>query len=548
MSLRLRLLLALVLLAGLALLTLGLGVRQEMSRRLTREHQERLSTLTDIVHADLKARDRDLSDRLTALCRRLESDNDIRNAIGQGENLPGYASETMALMGLDMLRIADNETGRIISSGHYRQEHGVIDWSLKSRLAATANGGGLLRVRSPEGEFLVWGRADSLQLQGKRLLLTAGFAVDSDLLGDLSRGLDLALLGVGKPMGEAATAATHFLDSLELAQGGGSPATLQLGLSRSQIEGLRRQVNAWILALLLAAFLTSLALAFWLSERISRPIIELAGKTASIDLDSLDADFASERRDEVGTLGRFLSEMTARLRRSAESLREAERRATLGDFARQINHDLRNGFTPIRNVVRHLSEILEKDPETLVKIYSERRRTLESSLAYLEDLAGKYSRISRQQASEPCDLNVILREMSGDRVTLRLEPALPRVSADPIGLRRIAENLISNARDSLSSEEGEVVVATAAKKDEYGLQVELRVSDNGSGMDAATRERIFDDFFTTRENGTGLGLSIVRRLVADFGGSLSAESEPEEGSCFTVILPAEEAVEREEKV
>ena len=86
--------------------------------------------------------------------------------------------------------------------------------------------------------------------------------------------------------------------------------------------------------------------------------------------------------------------MTARLRTSAARLRDAERRAAMGDLARQVNHDIKNGLVPIRNVLRHLDEVARHEPEPLAAMFAERRGTLESSVSYLETLARNYARLS----------------------------------------------------------------------------------------------------------------------------------------------------------
>ena len=66
-------------------------------------------------------------------------------------------------------------------------------------------------------------------------------------------------------------------------------------------------------------------------------------------------------------------------------MREAEHRATVGDLARQVNHDIKNGLIPLRNVMRHLSQVQRDDPAALPAVYAERRQTVDSSIAYLED-------------------------------------------------------------------------------------------------------------------------------------------------------------------
>jgi nitrogen fixation/metabolism regulation signal transduction histidine kinase len=103
----------------------------------------------------------------------------------------------------------------------------------------------------------------------------------------------------------------------------------------------------------LATLLVTLVLAGWLASRVSLPLAELAGKTTEIDVDRLDVVFASDRDDEIGALERLLGEMTERLRSGAARLREAERLAATGELARQVNHDIKNGLAPLRNVLRH---------------------------------------------------------------------------------------------------------------------------------------------------------------------------------------------------
>jgi methyl-accepting chemotaxis protein len=120
-------------------------------------------------------------------------------------------------------------------------------------------------------------------------------------------------------------------------------AALRVTNDLSELESLRRSIDLWFL---LAVTLTALAiilLATWLASRISRPVVDLAQKAERIDLDRLDVDFDTDRRDEVGTLSKGLGAMVKRLRDSTVRLKDAERRATMGDLARQVNHDLKNG-------------------------------------------------------------------------------------------------------------------------------------------------------------------------------------------------------------
>jgi signal transduction histidine kinase len=287
-----------------------------------------------------------------------------------------------------------------------------------------------------------------------------------------------------------------------------------------------------------------LLLAVWVSSRISRPLAALADKTAVLDLDRLDVEFDAGH-DEVGRLSRLLGDLAARLRAGTARIREAERRATVGDLARQVNHDIKNGLIPLRNVVRHLTEVERDDPGALAGVFAERRPTIDSSIAYLETLAVSYQRLSPPVDRRDCDLNALITDVTRAaqghaHVAVETDLAtLPRVVGDPVAFRRILENLIANAVDSLQSRPGRITVSTRIHdRDGDVPAVRVTVADSGRGMSADETKRIFEDFYTTKESGTGLGLSIVRRLVMDLHGTINVESVPGQGTRFIIDIPA----------
>jgi signal transduction histidine kinase len=217
----------------------------------------------------------------------------------------------------------------------------------------------------------------------------------------------------------------------------------------------------------------------------------------------------------------------------------------MGDLARQVNHDIKNGLVPIRNVLRHLEEVARDRPETLGTVFEERRPTLDSSVSYLDTLARNYARLSPAAAPEACDVNAMVSEVvrasaAGATVRTRLASALPPAAADRLMLRRVLENLVGNAADSVSSAKGgEVEVSTeSVTRDGSGPVVRITVADTGPGMTRAELDRAFDDFYTTKAGGTGLGLSIVRRLILDLGGAFRIDTEPGAGTRATVEIPA----------
>ena len=232
-------------------------------------------------------------------------------------------------------------------------------------------------------------------------------------------------------------------------------------------------------------------------------------------------------------------------RTSTARVREAERRATVGELARQINHDIKNGLIPIRNVMRHLAQVERDEPGALAGVFAERRPTVDSSIAYLETLATSYQRLSPPSDRRDCDLNALIAEVvraaqGHEDVEFGTDlSSVPPVVGDPVALRRILENLIANAVDSLESKPGRITVSTQVVDRDGGLPaVQVTVADTGRGVSADEAGRIFNDFYTTKPGGTGLGLSIVRRLVMDLHATIGIDSGPGRGTRVIIDIPA----------
>jgi len=144
-----------------------------------------------------------------------------------------------------------------------------------------------------------------------------------------------------------------------------------------------------------------------------------------------------------------------------------------------------------------------------------------------------------------CDLNALIAEVvraaqgHEDVEFVTDLPSVPPVVGDPVALRRILENLIANAVDSLESKPGRITVSTQVVDRDGGLPVvQVTVADTGRGVSADEAGRIFNDFYTTKQGGTGLGLSIVRRLVMDLHGTLGVDSAPGRGTRVIIDIPA----------
>jgi signal transduction histidine kinase len=556
MSFRTRLFLAILLAVLLPLAALAFGVRREMDRRLTRQYEARVVAAAANLEAALARESAEVAARLRALVSELGEDNRFRLAIVQNDPasrryLLNYAEAAMRLSGLALLQFQDS-AGRILSSGHFRNQFDRLQPELPRALSSLADSLVLVRTRTPDTTLLALARIDSLRLAGRRVTLVGGIEARHWLEAPPQPGGDIAtaIALPGAPPEPAAAARVvrevrlHFLDLLAPAVRLDS-AQLRVTQSLETVNALRRDVTRWVLVALALTLAVAVLGAAWLSSRISRPLRELSEKTAAIDLDRLDQSFETGRTDEFGALARLLGAMTDRLRASSARLREAERRVAVGDLARQVNHDIKNGLAPIRNVLRHLAQVAAESPQSLPGVFAARRATLESSVEYLDTLARNYDRLSPGAARRLCEVNDIVAEVlrntgpQDGRVRAQLADRLPSVLGDGLMIRRVLENLVGNALDSIVSRpEGGVTLVTEPVANSTGAdRIRITVADTGAGMTREQLERAFDDFYTTKPGGSGLGLSIVRRLILDLNGTLKIETEPGVGTRVIVELP-----------
>ena len=547
MTFRSRLAIACVTIALVPLAIFGYGVRREMTSRLEDEAARRAATVLDAIHAQLAQSTVADGARLASLAADLAADNRFRIAVADERSperrwLLDWAGTSMKLGGLAMLQLADS-TGRILSSGQFRNDYDRVDAALPAAIGEARERTAVVSARTPDGAVRVLATLDTFTVAGRRFTVAGGRAFDStrvaQLSNDASIGVQLVLGPVPASDSVVGSAPVAYFDD---ATDSGTTGALVLTRDLSTERALRRRVDQWLAVTLGATLVGALLIALVLSDRMARPVADLAEKTARLDLDRLDQRFGMERNDEIGVLARTLDALAGRLRASVSRLRETERLATTGDLARQINHDIKNGLAPIRNVLRHLSQTADREPEKLAAIFAERRATLESSVDYLDELSRNYARLSPTLNRGLTDPRPVVAEVAAGvgavPIQVRMTSELPRVRADGVVLRRILDNLVSNAVDALDGKAGTIILGAEPVGEGVEGRVRFTVSDTGRGMTRQQLDRAFDDFYTTKPSGTGLGLSVVRRLLTDLGGSIRVETAPGQGSTFTVEIPA----------
>jgi two-component system, NtrC family, sensor histidine kinase HydH len=212
--------------------------------------------------------------------------------------------------------------------------------------------------------------------------------------------------------------------------------------------------------------------------------------------------------------------------------------ARMGRFSAQMAHDLRNPLAALKGAAQFLQG--ERAAGRPLDPHAEFVDLIVEQADRLERMIATYQRIGKlEPALAAVDLASLLRAatafgaFAGVAVELRVDEPLPPCEADGDLLSRALENLVRNAAEAMPG--GGTVTVTAEREGGHGVVV--RVADTGAGMDARTRERVFDDFFTTKATGSGLGLPFVQRVAEAHGGSVSLRSREGRGTVVELHLP-----------
>jgi two-component system nitrogen regulation sensor histidine kinase NtrY len=229
-------------------------------------------------------------------------------------------------------------------------------------------------------------------------------------------------------------------------------------------------------------------------------------------------------------------------------LERAQRLAAWREVARRIAHEVKNPLTPIKLAAQRLQRRYSGRLGEDGRVFEECTQIIVSEVDELKNLVNAFSRFARlpQLTLAPQDLNVLIQETvllyreSQPRVTLefRPDPSLPQLLLDRDQVKRLLFNLLDNA---VAAIEGAGTIKISVRRHPADGRVELTVADNGKGVPARDKVRIFEPYFSTKRGGTGLGLAIVNSIVAEHQGYIRVEDNVPRGTKFIIDLPMHRA-------
>ncbi|MDD5462397.1 MAG: PAS domain S-box protein [Methylococcales bacterium] len=234
-----------------------------------------------------------------------------------------------------------------------------------------------------------------------------------------------------------------------------------------------------------------------------------------------------------------------------EELAHVSRACLVGEMGSGIAHEVNQPLTAIANYSQaclHFIETKNTDMEHLGKILSKiYQQALKAGqiIHHVKDFVSARKVLVIETHINTLVENAVSLCISGlkhNNIKLELDLAqnLPAVTIDTVQIEQVLLNLIRNSVDALkdsTQKNREIQISTHMKK---AHQIEVKVSDNGSGIDEAQKEKILNPFFTTKPTGMGMGLSISRSIIEAHEGVLSFRSKPGEGTTFYFTLPVKE--------
>lgn len=287
-----------------------------------------------------------------------------------------------------------------------------------------------------------------------------------------------------------------------------------------------------------------LLLGYTLVKQILEPIRQLVLEASAVNKTDPSLNEVQALSQQVHTLREDRELAQTQLRRSQNTLEQSEKLAMVGKLAAGVAHSIRNPLTSVKmrlySMRRHLNLTPEQQDD--LEVISQEIRHIDAIVRnFLEYSRPPKLKVQQISPSTVVDwaIKLLQPRLESYQVTVevRRRRPLPEIWADPDQLKEVLVNLMVNACEAMGKH-GKI---TITEEEDFlagiGRVVLLRLQDTGPGIPPAVQDKIFQPFFSSKEEGTGLGLSIAARLIEEHGGTIQVESKPGHGATFIITLP-----------
>jgi len=288
--------------------------------------------------------------------------------------------------------------------------------------------------------------------------------------------------------------------------------------------------------------LLSGVLAYFLSSFITKSIKTISDKLTETQLNKKNEKIELETSSrEIGLLVEAYNNMVDELEESAVKLAQGEREQAWREMAKQVAHEVKNPLTPMRLTVQSFQRKFDENDPNIKQKLDDYTKTLLQQIDIMSSVANAFSNFASMPAQQNELINVV--EVVGLGLEIFNENYIHFESTkkeifmlmDRTQLIRIITNLVKNATQAITDENPNPSVVISVSEENSIVKIEVK--DNGIGISDENKMYVFEPKFTTKNSGMGLGLGIIKKIIENYNGTITFESEQNKGTTFTVLLP-----------
>ena len=418
----------------------------------------------------------------------------------------------------------------------------------------------ILEVRRYEKNYLLYGHAedqeearryldesvrslDVLTAEARDLQVSPQLTDLGGLLASYRTALDtLDVAGDGRPERDGQVA----LRLREIGKRLADAADAVVEFERARIHDLLRVLGIQLIGAVILAASLGVALPLFMFRKIFKTLGIIRAATQDIAEGRFKEIQVVDASDEIEQVMEAINRMVAEIERRQDQLVQSKKLSSIGTLTAGVAHQLNN---PLNNISTScqiaLEELETADPAFVRKLLG---NVCQETLRARDIVQGllEFSR-AREFSVRPVVLAELaartLRLVSGQAgCGVRLRADVPPDLTVPADASRLQEALLNLLLNAIQAVGGAGEVTLAARRDAAADEAVITVADDGPGIPDEIRSRIFDPFYTTKEEGkgTGLGLSIVYGIIEKHAGIVTVESAAGEGACFVIRLPLTE--------
>jgi len=321
---------------------------------------------------------------------------------------------------------------------------------------------------------------------------------------------------------------------------------LDVSMSLAEVDRLTAQDQTKVVLFTLAAMvIISVFLWYFFHRLITRPVQRIVTATNAVAAGNLSYKLQVKRNDELGHLGNSFNEMTRNLAEAQTQLYHSDKLASIGRLAAGVAHEINN---PLTGVLTYSSFLLKRvkdnpelksDLEIIVRETKRCREIVKDLLDFARPISAYKKTVNINDVLDRA-LNIVSSQLNlrDIEVEKHYVDSPPLITIDDGQLQQVLINLLVNAADAIGDKGGKISLFTRTVQWQGKEHVQIKVTDTGCGIAKENLSKIFEPFYTTKDQkGIGLGLSVVWGIIDKHQGTISVDSELNEGTTFTIRLP-----------